>query len=174
MAEAVSIAVYPPLALASLIARRGCAERLREAVRTGWNVELPKTPRVTKTSGICFVWAGPERWLAASASMRGEALVAALREVAGDIASFCDQSDSRMLLAVSGHRAREVLAKCIQIDLHLSAFETGDTAISLFGHVGCQIWQTDERPTYVLAVPRSYGASVRAWLEEASGEFTNG
>lgn len=174
MADGMTITEHPPLALASLTARRGCAGRLRELVRVRWAAELPAAPRVVPGNEIRFLWAGPERWLAASPSMMGEALVASLREAAGDVASVCDQSDGSILLAVSGPHARDVLARGIPIDLHPAQFGVGDTAITLAFHVGCQIWQADDKPTYILAVPRSYGASVRAWLDEAAGGFTSG
>lgn len=171
MADGVSITEQLRTALASLIARRNCVEQLREAIRARWEADLPATPRIAEGKGVRFIWAGPQRWLAASTSINGTALVASLRAATGDIASTSDQSDSRILLAVSGRHARDVLAKGIPIDLYPAKFHVGDTALTLAGHVGCQIWQTDDSPTYVLAVPRSYGASVRAWLDEAAREF---
>lgn len=174
MADGVTIAEHPRLALASLIARRNRAGQLREAVRSRWEADLPTAPRIAEGKGVRFIWAGAERWLAASPDTHGLALVASLREAAGETAVVCDQSDSRLLLTVSGHRARDVFAKGIPIDLHPTKFGIGDTAITLAFHVGCQIWQTDDKPTYVLAVPRSYGGSVRAWLDDAAGEFAEG
>lgn len=168
MADGVNITEHPPLALASLIARRDCAGRLREVVRAHWGVELPATPRLAQRDEVGFIWAGPERWLATSPSMGGEALVASLRQAAGDVASICDQTDSRVLLAVSGHHARDALARGMPIDLQSGTFGVGDTAITHAFHIGCQLWQTDDKPTYVLAIPRSYGASLRAGLDEAA------
>lgn len=174
VADGITIIENPRLALASLIARRNCACQLSEAIQSHWEADLPATPRTAEGKGVRFIWAGPERWLAASADMSGAALVVSLRKAAGDLASVCDQSDSRILLAISGPHARDMLAKCVPIDLHPTTFGIGDTAITLAGHVGCQIWQTDDKPTYALAIPRSYEECVRAWLGEAAGEFAEG
>ena len=174
MADCVTITEHPHLALASLIARRNCVSPLREAIRARWGADPPATPRIVEGSGVSLIWTGPARWLAASPNISGEAFATSLREAAGHVASICDQSDSRLLLAVSGRNARHVLAKGIPIDLDPAKFGVGDTAITLAGQVGCQIWQADDLPTYVLAVPRSYGGSLRAWLAEAAGELAGG
>ena len=38
-------------------------------------------------------------------------------------------------------------------------------------HIGVQLWQRDDRPTYEIAVARSFAGSLWSWLEEAAAEF---
>ena len=171
MAEGILVSERSGVALASLIARRGRLDALRAAIRDAWSADLPLRPRVVEGDGASFVWAGPERWLVASGVRAPDELVGVLRGRAEGLAAVCDQSDGRVLLRVSGPFARDVLAKGIPIDLHPSAFPVGSTAITMAAHIGCQLWQVDDTPTYDLAVPRSFAASFRHWLADATAEF---
>ena len=167
MAEGIAITERAGVALASLIARRGRLGELREAVRARFAADLPLTPRVAEGDSAAFIWAGPERWLVASPALPPDDLVASLRE--SGTASVCDQSDGRVLLRVADSRARDVLARGFPIDLHPSVFKVGDTAITIAAHVTCQIWRTDD--VYDIAVPSSFAASFRRWLDGAAAAF---
>lgn len=158
-------------ALVSLIARRGRLDALRAVIREHYAAELPLTPRVVEAEGATFMWAGPERWLVAAPARPPHDLVASLRARTDGIAAVCDQSDSRILLRVSGPLARETLAKGIALDLHPTVFTPGITAITIVAHMGCQIWQMDDTPTYVLAAPTSLAESFCRWLAAAMAEF---
>ncbi len=168
MSDPVAIAEPNRVALASLIARRGRAAELRASMRSARGAELPSMPHIAEGEGVRFIWDGPDRWLVASASLSPAGLVAALRAGAGGLAAVCDQSDGHVLLRVSGRGARDALAKGLPIDLHPSVFSTGSAAITVAAHIGCRIWQTDDVPTYEIAVPRSLAASFRHWLDGAA------
>ena len=64
-----------------------------------------------------------------------------------------------------------MLAKGIAIDLHPRAFKPGDVALTIAAHIGVQLWQVDEAPTYEIAVPRSLAKSLWAWLSASAAEF---
>ena len=57
------------------------------------------------------------------------------------------------------------------IDLHPRAFRAGDAAVTTVAHIGAQIWQVDETPTYELIVSRSFAAGFWEWLTDAAAEF---
>jgi sarcosine oxidase subunit gamma len=59
----------------------------------------------------------------------------------------------------------------LAIDLHPRAFTPGDTALTLAGHIGVQIWQLDDTPSYEIAVARGYAGSLIGWLLPAGEEF---
>jgi methylglutamate dehydrogenase subunit D len=170
--EGVHISVRSDLALAALIVRRGRLDTLRAAMRDAWDVELPLSPRVSEGNGVNFIWAGPERWLVAAPALAPDELVGVLRARAEGLAAVCDQSDSRILLRVSGCFARDALAKGLPVDLDPTVFPVGSTAITMAAEIGCQLWQVDDAPTFDLAVPRSFAASFRHWLAVASAGFS--
>ncbi len=89
----------------------------------------------------------------------------------GSLASISDQSDSRMVLRLSGARVRDALAKALPIDLHPRAFGPGRAAVTQAAHIGVVIWQRDAAPSFDLAVARSYAGSLVEWLIGASAEY---
>ena len=155
---------------ASLVARRGAARRLSEAALASFGVPLPMTPRATLGRGVTFLWAGPAQWLVEATAGEPE-----LEEFLGaafvGLASVCEQSDSRIVLEVAGPRVREVLAKGLPIDLHPELFGSGDVALTAVAHVGVQLRQITDAPSYRLAVPRSHFGSFWHWLASSAAEF---
>jgi heterotetrameric sarcosine oxidase gamma subunit len=59
----------------------------------------------------------------------------------------------------------------VTLDLHPSVFSTGSAAVTVVNHIGVTLWQTDDVPTYRLAVPRSYVGSFMEWLTASAAEF---
>jgi methylglutamate dehydrogenase subunit D len=155
---------------ASLVARRGAVQRLSEAALATFGVPLPMTPRAMPGCGFTFLWVGPAQWLVEAAAGEHE-LEALLRAAFGELASVCEQSDSRIVIEVAGPRVRDVLAKGLPIDLHPERFGTGDVALTVVGHIGVQLRQTTAAPSYRLAVARSYFGSFWHWLASSAAEF---
>ena len=170
MAEC-SIRVLPSPAIALVIARRGRSEIAAAAAAEAYGTALPETPRIVSGSDMEFIWCGPERWLVlAPAHLAAQAggIEALLEPVFAGTASVTEQTGSQVLIGISGPGARTTLAKGLPIDLHPRVFATGHTALCRANHVALQIWQTDESPRYVLALPRSHAAGWQRWLLEAA------
>jgi heterotetrameric sarcosine oxidase gamma subunit len=167
----VTIALRRGVALAAVSARRNRLDALIGRTRDAFGLEPVHARRCVIAGPIAFVWAGPGQWLAMADGEDGAAFEHRLRAALGDLASVSDQSDGRTIIRLSGVHARRVLAKGVPIDLHPRAFRAGDTAITTVAHIGAQIWQVDETPTYELIVPRSFAASFWGWLTESAAEF---
>jgi sarcosine oxidase subunit gamma len=146
------------LTLASVATFKGRETELADAVRSAYGIELPTTPKRVAAEGVAFVWAGPGKWLATGT---GVADFSALP------AAVADQSDGRSVLSVSGEKARETLATLIAIDLHPRAFSPGDAALTHAASISVHLWQTDDAPSYEIAVFRSYAATLWRWLVHA-------
>jgi len=156
-----------PAGAASLEAHRDRLPALLEAAQKNFGLALPMQPRWEEGGGMRAIWTGPKRWL-----VLGPADTATiLRGELGDAASIADQTDARVILTVSGARARDALAKGIGIDLHPSAFRTGDAAVTQAARMAVTLWQLDDTPAYALAVARSYAGSLAEWLAGAAAEF---
>lgn len=155
--------------LVSMIARRGRVDALASALAQAYGIDLPMTPRVVEASSLSVIWSGVDRWLVRATEDRD--LEGELRARLGDSASFSDQSDGRTILRIGGVAARRVLAKGVPVDLHPRVFKPGDTAVTLCGHFGVQLWQVDDGPAYDLAVFRSLSEDLWHWLVSASAEF---
>lgn len=159
------------LTMASFAAVRGKEAALREAIRQAYGVDLPKGCGRVEGNGIAFVWAGPDQWLAIAEGDGTRDLETELKAKLADIASVVDQSDGRVIVRISGTRAREVLAKGVPVDLHPRVFGPGSVAITHASHIGVILWQLDDAPTYELAMFRSYADSFAHWLFESAAEF---
>ena len=157
------------LALARVIARKGRADDLAAAIRSRYGLDLPVTPKRVTQGGLAVIWSGPGQWLAVAEDGRDLALE--LSKAIGAFAAVSDQSDGLAVLRVSGPRARDALIKGVGLDLHPRAFGPGDAAVTVIAHVGAQLWQLDDRPTYEIAAYRSFAGSLWRWLEASAAEF---
>ena len=157
------------IAFASVIARRGQRDALVAAAQEALGVALPDGPRRVSEAGVTFAGVGPDQWIASAENAGG--FVASLRARIGTFAAVTDQSDSRMVLHLSGSHVRDVLAKGLAVDLHARAFKPGDVATTLVAHVGVQIDMLDDAPTFQLAAPRSMAGSFWSWLTASAAEF---
>lgn len=156
-------------AIVGIAAGRDGLTGLREAVRLRWGVDLPDRPRFAAVAGGILLWSGPGRWLLI-ADRDDDGLEAELVRAFAPHAAVTAQGDGRVLLGVSGPRARDTLSKGVPIDLHPRAFAPGQTATTIAAHVDVQLWQTGAT-RYEVAVPRSLADTFLAWLIDAAAEY---
>lgn len=162
------------LTMASLAPSAGKRAALCAALHNAYGVELPKEPgRRVEGETISFVWAGPNQWLAIAERAGDRDLERELKSSLAGLASVVDQSDGRVVVRISGPRARDVLAKGVPIDLHPRTFRPGDVAITHASHIGIILWMLDDTPTYEAALFRSYAESFAHWLDVSSAEFVS-
>lgn len=171
LAPGIVIAERTDLALASVIARPGKRKALAAAVNAACGIALPAGPRSAANRNVAFAGIGPDQWMASAQGPDAAGFVAALKTRLESLAAVSDQSDSRVVLRMSGPRVREVLAKGVPIDLHPRAFKSGDVASTLVAYIGVQIEQLDEAPTYQLMAFRSLAGSLWSWLTASAAEF---
>jgi sarcosine oxidase subunit gamma len=159
------------VAFANVIAKRGKRFALVNAVNTAFGVILPDGPRRGSRGAITFAGTGPEQWLASAEGAEAAGFAARVRGRLGPFAAVMDQSDSRLVLRLSGTRVREVLAKGAPIDLHPKVFKPGDVANTVISYIGVQIDMLDDAPTYQVTAPRSMAGSFWSWLSASAAEF---
>jgi sarcosine oxidase subunit gamma len=165
----VTVRPRDDLAMAKLIARKGRTADLAATILFRYGLELTTTPKRVEQGGVAFIWSGPGQWLAVAED--GRDLARELAEAVGAFAAVSDQSDGLAVLRISGPRARDALIKGVGLDLHPRAFGPGDAAVTVIAHIGAQLWQLDDRPTYELAAYRSFTGSLWRWLEASAAEF---
>ncbi len=159
------------LAIATVMARRGKTEELKRAVASAFGLDIPDRPRLVASDGVSFAGIGVGQWVAVAEPPAAVGFVEQLRERLAGLASITDQSDGRVVLRLYGERVRDVLAKGVPVDLHAVAFKTGDVASTIVAHIGVQIEQLDERPTFQLMAFRSLAGSLWSWLTKSAAEF---
>lgn len=166
MVELTSISVMPAGSIASLAARKGCGDALRDIAKREFGVDLPNAPRQIAAEELTFIWAGPDQWLVLSAAVK-PGFEQSLRQIVDDVACVTDQSDGRAIVRLSCALAHEALARLVPIDLHPLAFGADATALTLAGHIPVQIWRTGDGG-FDIACLRSYAASLSTALNRAA------
>lgn len=151
----------------------GQKERFRAAVEAALGLALPGTPNTAARAGeITVLWLGPDEWLVVAPPGGEDRTARALLEaLSGHRAAVTEVGEARTVIAVSGPRARDVLAKGCTLDLHPRAFGPGRCAQSTLAGVDVIVHQTDEVPSYELYVPRSVAEHLWLWLEDAALEY---
>jgi sarcosine oxidase subunit gamma len=86
-------------------------------------------------------------------------------------AEVTDLSASRIIIEITGTRARALLEKGCGLDLHPRAFGPGCCAQTLFAKLPVVIDQTSAAPSYRLFARRSAAHWVADWLIDAAEEF---
>jgi sarcosine oxidase subunit gamma len=164
----ISVAALEAFGAALIIADTGGDEQLASAMKAAYGLVPPPARRTAKSSSLELIWAGPRKWLALSQDLM---IASSLPKALQGLAAVSDQCGSYGILTISGRKVRDMLAKGLPLDLHPKSFKPGDAAQSAIAHIDVHIWQTDEVPSFKLAVGRSVAASFWAWLVHAGSEF---
>lgn len=159
----VRVRVREGLGLLSVATRRGGTAALARVVREQVGLALPEPGCWVGDDALALLWCAPGQFLAVGDAVKVQRLAAALQGVALTI----DLTGARVVVRVSGWDVREVLARVVPLDLHPRVMGPGRVAATVAAHIGVQIWQVDEAPSYDLAGPVSFAGSLLRALELA-------
>jgi sarcosine oxidase subunit gamma len=96
-------------------------------------------------------------------------LAAPIRAIPASEAAITDLSHARVILALEGGAAAEVLQKCVAIDLSLAAFPPGRGAATMIHHIDVLIHRRSETEFHLMAL-RSFSEALAEWLLDAGLE----
>jgi sarcosine oxidase subunit gamma len=143
------------------------------AVESVVDVRMPVEPG-TCAAGLLAqaLWLGPDQWLVVTGAQEGSSLSASLRTSLRGIASaVTDVSCARIVYAVGGAHARDLLAKGCPLDLHERAFPAGRCAQTLLAKLSVLIHRGAPEPAFDLYIGRSYADYAWEWLCSAAAEY---
>jgi sarcosine oxidase subunit gamma len=155
-APGVELSVRHPASIVSIIARDGKSQALKLTL--------------DRMTGCAVLWAGADQYYAVADGMGEGELYSELKTRLAVLASVFDQSNGRVILRVSGAKARNVLAKGTPVDLHPDEFPVGKSATTQMAHVGVHLTRTGE-DAFELSVFRGFAENFWEWLTEQSEEF---
>lgn len=87
----------------------------------------------------------------------------------GSAVAILDLSSARTLVQVSGPQGATLLNHFLPLDLRQASFPAGHAASTAFHHVGVTLWRTNAG--FMLALPRSFAASLRELLEGSALQY---
>jgi sarcosine oxidase subunit gamma len=109
---------------------------------------------------------GPDEWLLVGTDGTEAETVAALGRAVGEDGAVVDLSAARTGLLLAGPAAREVLATCCPLDLHLKVFGPGRCAGTVIAKAPVILQAWEQPAGYRILVRPSYAAYVAGWLIE--------
>jgi sarcosine oxidase subunit gamma len=149
-APGVVLSAVHPASIVTVIARKGKAKVLADALKT-WR-------------GARVQWAGAEQYFVLDISFED------VRKKFEGLASCSDQSHGRVIIRIEGPKVRQVLCKGTPIDLHEGDFEIGKSALTQMAHVGVHLTCIG-KDVFELSVFRGFSESFWEWLTEQAEEF---
>lgn len=159
------------LGMATIILCRNRHSDLVHTMQSRYGIDVGTDLRCVSGPTLTVVGSAPGRWLAISDRYRNGELARELQSGLAGLASISDQSDSRTILRLRGHRVRDILARGMPIDLHPSTFRSGSAASTVVRHVAVHLWQSDDDPTFDLAVFRSVASALWQWVVDTAAQF---
>jgi sarcosine oxidase subunit gamma len=142
--------------------------RPQDADAAGKVLQLPRALQLRgEDPAVC--WLGPDQWLFTSDSKTGKDIIGQIdSKLAGQLHAAIDISSNKACFALRGPAARTMLAMGCGIDLHPSAFTTGQCVSTHFANVQLVIVAVLDNH-FDLYLDRSYARYLSDWLVN-SGE----
>jgi heterotetrameric sarcosine oxidase gamma subunit len=159
------------LSLALVQARRHGAGACREALASALGLSLPEPGKAATAGTTTAIWLQPGCWLVAAPRASGSELIRRLTACCAQNAAIVDQTYGKVVLRLSGKRARDVLAKGCRIDLHPRVFGPGRAASTIIAQIACVVVQIDDSPQFDLIVPSTMAESFFEWLLASAAEY---
>jgi sarcosine oxidase subunit gamma len=161
---------------ASLLNLRGSADNgeFVSGVQRVLGVSLPLTPNHWHDDHKRIaLWLGPDEWLIITSDGEAAAIEKKLRDASADDSrlSVVDVSASYTGFVLAGTAAREVLAKGCLLDLHPSAFGSGQCAQTVLAGTRVTLRVTDDFSAIEIWVRNSFARYLAEWLADAMAEY---
>jgi heterotetrameric sarcosine oxidase gamma subunit len=159
--------------LIQVMARRGKGAELAKAAKARFGVAPPDAPKAIQASDATLIWSGPGQFFVLS--NRGKHAAGAPTQAFAASASLSDQSHARVLISISGAKARTMLAKLSSIDLHPDAFPVGAAATTSMDHTSVTLWRgndrTDGQAVFNLLVFATFAESLWHTMLDSAAEY---
>lgn len=145
------------------------------AVAGALGLDLPVRPGAIAAEGVTALWLGPNEWLIVGGVDREADLADRLEgALSGRHAAVTNVTDNWTVIALSGRKALDVLAKGCPLDLHPRAFPAGSVAQSLVAQADAILHRpedAEDAPRLRLYVRRSLAQYLWDWLADAGLEY---
>lgn len=147
----------------------------RQATEQALTCALPlKACSTCRTpDGHKVLWLGPDDWLFVSETATNPGTIKIVTDALAPFhASAVDVSMARLIIALSGRDARNVLEKMCLHDLHPRAFGPGRVVGTVMFKTQVLLEQIDDRPTYHIYVRPSFARHLAGLIMDAMVEYT--
>jgi sarcosine oxidase subunit gamma len=137
------------------------------AVAAGTALQLPQQAMQWRSGDPAACWLGPDQWLLTSDTRLAEELVGHIdRTLSNLLHAATDMSSHNACFALKGPAARTVLAMGCGIDMHESAFISGQCVRTQFANVQLLIVAVADN-RFDLYLDRSHARYLSNWIANA-------
>ena len=144
--------------------------RPKGADAAGTALKLPQQPLQWHGADPAACWLGPDQWLLTSDSKSAEDIIAHIdATLPGQLYAATDMSSHYVCFSLSGPAARTVLAMGCGIDMHASAFVTGQCVRTHFANVLLLIVAVEDNH-FDLYLDRSHSRYLNDWLANSGAD----
>ena len=156
---------------ASILAHKGGAAATASRLSELLQMAVLDAPKRTALGSVSVTGVAPAQWLLIDRDP-SRPTIETLRDSLSGAAVVVDQSDSRLILELSGECVRSTLAKGVPVDLDASVFKPGDAAQTVAAHIGLQVAMMTERPAFEVIAAASTAGSFWSWFAASAAEFS--
>ena len=160
--SSVEISEQPDWALASVTARHGQTEAVKEAAINLMGISLPDVGDVTAGPEMTAFWIGPDQWMIEADHAQHERLAAKLKAGFANSASVTEQTDGWARFDVDGSKAVEMFERLCPLDAR--AMATDRVSRSSIEHLVCFVVCRNAGQHFSVFCPRSAAASLHHTL----------
>jgi methylglutamate dehydrogenase subunit D len=163
----VALSEAPLRALAQVQAWPTTAQAVTDALSTLPLGEIPPIGKASERGGLLVAHVAPRRFMIAGPDADLPARLTDL--IPASAGSVTNLTHGRAILSLEGDAAREVLQKCVALDLADAAFPVGRAAATMIHHVDVLIVRRGSK-RFGLWVLRSFAEALAEWLLDAGLE----
>jgi heterotetrameric sarcosine oxidase gamma subunit len=169
-APGVRLSIRHPLSIATIIVRKDQGDVLSTLLERGYGIPAPAPGKMEIGKNIVLQWCGAEQYYALAENRLEGNLYAELKDALKGAASVSDQSHGRVVIGISGSKARALLSKGSPVDFHPREFGIHAAAVTQMAHVGVHVtrWGDD---AFELSLFRGFSEHFWEWLTEQAQEF---
>ncbi|WP_421780249.1 sarcosine oxidase subunit gamma [Kiloniella litopenaei] len=164
----VSIHEVNDRAIVSIAVPKDGERELANVLTSSYQIELPKPGILSVTSrdnAVLFNTAQDQYFLVFDYA--GNTATSVVRNLLGDTAYLTDQSDSYVIVRISGINSRRLLERICPLDIHPSVFPVGSVARTVMEHLGTIIIH-DVEDSFLLLSARSSAYSFLEAIETSA------
>ncbi|MGH6874836.1 MAG: sarcosine oxidase subunit gamma [Aestuariivirgaceae bacterium] len=166
----VRLSVRHPLSIATIIARKNEGTKLSTLLEGRYGIPAPAPGKMEIGNSIVLQWCAAEQFYALAENRLEGGLYAELKDALNSAGSVSDQSHGRVVIGISGQKARALLSKGSPVDFHAREFGNHSVAVTQMAHVGVHVsrWGED---AFELSLFRGFSEHFWEWLSEQAEEF---
>jgi methylglutamate dehydrogenase subunit D len=161
--------------LRQVMVRRGKWRQAVSIAKKVFGAAPPSVPAIVSAEDDQLIWSGPDQFLVLPVLSKANSKVLEFKNIFEGCASVSAQGDGRALIAISGAKSRDMLAKICSLDLDPAMFPIDCAATTMIDHTTVNIWRSANSSAgyavFNVLLLASFAESLCRTILDASAEY---